>query len=340
MWLKAILNKKQVLSIWILSDGLPGHVNQSLGISKALVEEFPHDHVMLTFTLRHKLLRPLMRLLANFFPFFLTRFTLSLFYRYGSLPTSAPALIISAGGNTLFASAAVANIYHAPNVFSGTSKGYRHSLLSLIFTVTPLNNSRNNVVLDLPPSNIDAAAGGKSKGSTSPLYALLIGGDGAGYHYKESDWQVLAEALQVISQRDGSKWLLTTSRRTGEKSEILFNSQLAPEICERAVWYATKPAKVVKQFLQECDAVFCTEDSLTMVSEAIYAHKPVITLQPEVIQPDANDAMALKKYSDLGFIQRVRITELPQFVLSDQVFCENYPDIKKQIVQAVREYCL
>ena len=334
------MNKKQVSSIWILSDGLPGHVNQSLGISKALAEEFPHDHVMLTFTLRYKLLRPLMRLLANFFPFFLTRFTLSLFYRYGSLPTNPPALVISAGGNTLFASAAVAKIYRAPNVFSGTSKGYSHSLVRLVFTVTALNNSRNNVVLDLPPANINAAAGNKPKSSTTPLYALLVGGDGAGYYYKESDWQRLAEALQEISQRDGSKWLLTTSRRTGEKSEILLNSRLAPEICERAVWYGTKPAKVVKQFLQECDAVFCTEDSLTMISEAIYAHKPVITLQPEVMHPDENDAMALQKYADQAFIHRVRIKELSQLVLSDQEFCQNYPDIKKQIVQAVREYCL
>lgn len=324
----------------MLSDGLPGHVNQSIGISMALDERFPHEPIIVPVILRHKLLRPLMRLLANSCPALISRFTLSIFYRLAPFPNIKPSLIISAGGNTLFANAAMARIYGISNIFSGTSKGYRHSLVRLIFTVSPLPNPLNNVVLDLPPANINTGKeDAKRKGPTG-VYALLIGGNGAGYQYQESDWRLLAIALQDISRRDGIRWLLTTSRRTGEKDERLLNSILADECCEQAVWYASKPAKVVRQFLLECDAVFCTEDSLTMVSEAIYAQKPVVTLQPDVMHPEQNDVAALEKYAERAFIQRIKISELSQFVLSKQDFCENYPNIQAQIVQAVEEHCL
>ncbi len=281
-----------------------------------------------------------MRALANFFPLLLNRFTLKLFYRHDTLPLGVPVLILSAGGNTLFANAAIARIYGTSNVFSGTTKGYSHKLVRLIFTVSPLEDSTNNVVLDLPPANFSAAPELDAAKPFKRPYALLIGGEGAGYHYQTADWQLLAAALGEISQREGVNWLLTTSRRTGEQSENLLRSVVPSECCEQAVWYATKPAKVVKMFLSECEAVFCTEDSLTMVSEAIYAHKPVITLQPEVMQPDSNDARALQKYAELGFIRRLKITELAGFSVSEQEFCQVYPDINAQIRQAVLERCL
>jgi len=337
---EAQLNKQQSVLIWILSDGLPGHVNQSIGISKALESELPHEQITILFQLRYKILRPLMRALANFFPFLLNRFTLKLFYRHDPLPPGMPALILSAGGNTLFANAAIARVYGVSNVFSGTTKGYRHKLVRLIFTVSPLGDTTNNVVLDLPPANFSAVPGAKQAKPFKRPYALLIGGEGAGYRYQDADWQSLAAALGEVSQREGRIWLLTTSRRTGEQSESLLRSAVPSECCEQAVWYATKPAKVVKTFLSECEAVFCTEDSLTMVSEAIYAHKPVVTLQPEVMQPDSNDARVLEKYAELGFIRRVKIAELADFSISEQEFCQAYPDINAQIRQAVQERCL
>lgn len=337
---EAQLNKQQSALIWVLSDGLPGHVNQSIGISKALQSELPHERVTISFQLRFKILRPFMRALANFFPLLLNRLTLKLFYRHDPLPPGMPVLILSAGGNTLFANVAIARIYGTSNVFSGTTKGYRHKLVRLIFTVSPLGDTTNNVVLDLPPANFSAATEVKQVKPFKRPYAMLIGGEGAGYHYQSVDWQLLAAALGKISQREGVSWLLTTSRRTGEKSESLLRTAVPCECCEKAIWYATKPAKVVKTFLSECEAVFCTEDSLTMVSEAIYSHKPVITLQPEVMQPESNDAEALKKYEELGFIRRLKITELADFSVSEQEFCQTYPDINAQIRQAVKECCL
>ncbi|MBL4606768.1 MAG: mitochondrial fission ELM1 family protein [Pseudomonadales bacterium] len=334
------MNTKQATSIWVLSDGLPGHVNQSIGITRALDDEFPHEHEVITVVLqlRHKLLRPLMRVLANYFPFLLSGFALRVFYQHDSLPLKTPSLIISAGGNTLFANIAIARIYGVANVFSGTTKGYSHRLLRLIFTVTPLKDPNNNVVLDLPPANFNLNPSVEK--SSGRFYALLIGGEGAGYCYQHDDWESLASALGEISQREGIKWLLTTSRRTGEQNERLLCTLLPPECCEKSVWYATTPAKVVKQFLNESEAVFCTEDSLTMVSEAIYAYKPVITLQPRTMNPDTNDAKALQKYQDLGFIHRVKIRDLTDFDVSEKVFCQSYPDINLQIAQAVKEHCL
>ena len=281
-----------------------------------------------------------MRALANFFPRLLNRFTLALFYHHDPLPDRAPSLILSAGGNTLFANAAIAKVYGVSNIFSGTTKGYQHKLIRLIFTVTPLKDRTHNTVLDLPPANFSLEHEDHPELPSIRPYALLIGGEGAGYVYQNTDWLLLAEALVKISLRDKRKWLLTTSRRTGAQTENLLRRAVPTECCEKAVWYATEPAKVVKLFLNECEIVFCTEDSLTMISEAIYAHKPVITLQPEVTQPDSNDAKALQKYADLGFIRRVKISQLAEFLVSEQTFCKDYPDMNAQISQAVHEHCL
>lgn len=280
-----------------------------------------------------------MRLLANHFPWLLNRLVLKLCYKLGETPPEKPDLIISAGGNTLFANVAMARIYNSPNIFSGTTKGYDHTLLRLIFTVRPLADSRNNVVLELPPANVELLPA-DAHVQEGRFYALLVGGEGAGYQYTESDWLNLAGALGEIAKEERIRWLLTTSRRTGEKAEKSLRTALPTDCCEQAVWYATNPEKVVKKFLSRCEAVFCTEDSLTMIAEAIYAHKPVITLQPDTMVPERNDAEALQNYVTSGFIQRVKINNLANFRVANHPFCESYPDMEQQISQAVREYCV
>lgn len=323
-------------TIWILSDGLPGHVNQSIGIAQALSKDFPLEPILINVELRHKLLRPLMRLVANNLPSLLSGRVLKLFCRLDHLPAEPPVLIVSAGGNTLFANVALASIYGVPNVFSGTMKGYKNKRVRSIFTVVPLADRTNNVVLDLPPANVSNTQSDATVASDSRYYALLVGGDGAGYRYTAEDWRQLANALKRISERDGVRWLLTTSRRTGVQAETYLQGAVDFCICEEQIWYGSSPVKVVKRFLSQSDVVFCTEDSLTMISEAIYAQKPVVTIQPSVMSPDSNDAQALDKYQRLGFIRRVKIAEMAELSLDRAAFCQQYPDVPAQISDAVR----
>lgn len=321
-------------TVWILSDGLPGHFNQSIGLSEAIQSRFNHEVISIDIKLKYKTLRALMRFIANSLPWLVREKTFSFFYEHSELPTKKPDLIISAGGNTLFANIALSKAFGVNNIFSGTLKAYNSRLLSKVFTVVPIKGINNNVVLDLPPANIKA--GSKKRGQA--CYTLLIGGDGAGYSYTDSDWNQLAKTVIEIAQRDNISWKITTSRRTGKRVEELLKQMLnegSVDLIDEAVWFSSNPQKVVKRFLDEGQVIFCTEDSLTMVSEAIYAHKPVVTLQPQVMNPEENDSMALEKYQQKKFIVRSPIFSLSQQGFEKNRFCTKYPDVQKQIADAV-----
>lgn len=319
-------------TVWILSDGLAGHYNQSIGVSHALQAQHPHEAIIINIRLKYKFLRSLMRLIANRLPFLLGYKSFSFFYQHDALPPTPPTLVISAGGNTLFANIALSKATRKPNTFSGTLKGYHFSNISQVFTVTPLRHVPNNTALDLPPANI---APPSNTAESQPFYTLLIGGDGAGYEYTNDDWSLLGQAMALIAKRDNITWKVTTSRRTGQAVEESLQSLLPNDCIAEAVWFASNPQKVVKRFLSEGRVIFCTEDSLTMVSEAIYAHKPAVTLQPKIMNPDNNDAQALDKYQTKQFIIRCPIAELQQTSFSADQFCSTYPNIKDQIANAL-----
>ena len=319
-------------TIWILSDGLAGHYNQSIGISNAIQSQTPHDAVIINIRLRYKFLRSVMRLIANHLPYLLGYRSLSFFYQHDPLPQTPPSLIISAGGNTLFANIALSKATRTTNTFSGTLKSYTPNNVTTVFTVTPLKAKTNNTVLDLPPANIETVP---NNSPAQPFYTLLIGGDGAGYIYTDEDWTQLAHAMSVIAKRDNITWKVTTSRRTGETVERKLESQLSEDCIAEAIWFSSNPQKVVKRFLAEGQIIFCTEDSLTMVSEAIYAHKPAVTLQPKAMNPDSNDSQALEKYQTSKYIIRCPIAELHNTAVEANLFCKAYPDIAGQIASAL-----
>ena len=318
-------------TVWIISDGLPGHYNQSIGLSNAIQSRFKYEVIVIDAHLKYKGLRSLMRLIANFFPDLMGNNSFSFFYQHGELPSKKPKFIISAGGNTLFANISLSKSYGINNIYSGTLKHYKSDLIDKIFTVVPLEGVSNNVVLDLPPANIFQ----EKKTKDQPYYTLLIGGDGAGYLYTDSDWKQLALAILEIAYRDNISWKITTSRRTGKRVEEHLRSLLDENVINEVVWFSSNPQKVVKRFLEEGRVIFCTEDSLTMVSEAIYAHKPVVTIQPQIMKPERNDALALQKYQSKQFIIRASISSLASQAIDEEKFCNNYPDIQEQIVNSI-----
>ncbi len=318
------------LEIWLLSDGLPGHASQSEGIVRALAADREVRVSRIATSLRSKALRSPARFLANRVPA-LRGHLAGPFYRFAGVPDTRPDLIVSAGGNTLAANLALARRHGSPNVFSGTLKGYDPGLFDLVITVTPIAGARNNLVLDLPPTDITP---GSPRTTRSGLLAALIGAPGAGYAYTPDEWSMLAGQMNRISTTTGNRWLVTTSRRTGKAIEQLLEQGLDPAHVAEAVWYARRPAKVVSRFLAEADAVLVTEDSLSMVAEAIYSARPVVTLQPRIMNPVANDAAALAKYARHGYIRRMAIPDLASLEIGT-LRPPGLPDIAAQIRRAV-----
>jgi len=327
--------------VWVLSDGKPGHVSQSKGVVAALSSRREIQVEWVDCQLAFSFLRFLMRKIANGLDLQSMSEKLTWFYRRLTLPQSKPDLIISSGGNTLFALAALGHRYQAKTIYSGTLKKYSAELYDRVITVSSINTD-NNLVLPLPPVDLSfperSATGGfqEAREQGNAIGAVLIGGDGAGYQYQKEDWQRLIALLEENSQRQ-IQWLLTTSRRTGQETESFLQQKVdqAGLSFLKAVWWGERPEKVMAQFLSECDFVLCTEDSLSMVAEAIYSGKPVFTFKPasggELTE---NDEMALSNYQSNGLIIRL---EKEDRLLEIEEMSAELPDVSGIIFEDVRQ---
>lgn len=296
--------------VWILSDGLAGHVNQARALARLpdlTVVEVP-------VRLRHKIWRPLLRAWIRCSP---RSFRwLSLAYDF-TLPSGMPDIVLSAGGNTSFANVLLARQLQRPNLFIGSLRRLPSKDFTTIYTLETIG-SDNNIVLKAPLSPLlpsDLAQEGRQLRERLglidvPLWAMIIGGDGAGFRYSPKDWTALAEAMMMLSQRYGCRWLLTTSRRTGMEAELALQTAIPKEFLADVVWYSQAPRAVMSAYLGAADRIFVTADSMSMLADAMVAGSPVCALSPEQAFADSRYESALNRFATDKLIIRKAIRDL------------------------------
>lgn len=308
------------LRVWLLSDGVPGHVNQARGLVRRIAAVQEVDCQEFIVPMRLPFLRPLLRSAQNnrrSWAHQLARWI------YKSWPhvDEDPELIISAGGKTSFINALLAQQLGSTNFFMGSLRGLDAELFSAVFTLQPLENPsgsalKNNIVMPILPSNNDPDAGREEAQNLRRRYpgyvfgAVLLGGDGSGYRYKDRDWEQLATAMNLLSQEQKVIWLLTTSRRTGKRAEAVLQGLLNRQTLADVVWFAEHPRNRNAMFLQAADFVLCGEDSMSMVHEALAADAKVVTLSPKFAKPPARYADKIKRLYDAGYLQCCSISAL------------------------------
>lgn len=316
------------LTVWLLSDGAPGHLSQSRGIADALATRRVVAVSTIELKVRSTLWKRLGRLALP-----RIRDAAGWFRRiYGiAPPPGKPDLIVSSGANTLLANALLGRLHRVPNVYSGTLKGYDPAAFDCVFSVVPLGAACNHV-LPLPPVPGELARPLPAPSGEAPI-AVLIGGDGAGYVFKDTDWQAFADGLATLARRENARLLLTTSRRTGAAAEALLRDRLPAELIADAVWWSQAPRKVMRDFLAAAQAIVVTEDSLSMVAESLYSGRPVLSVAPAVAQPNANDGAALQGYVERGLLARCPIAGLANAAFPARTAA--IPDVQAEIAEVV-----
>nr|WP_252738022.1 ELM1/GtrOC1 family putative glycosyltransferase [Marinobacter salexigens] len=296
------------MKVLILSDGVPGHVHQARGLVHWLSKRYELVCSEQTVSLRA---RPAARVLL---PYALKVRGIGTnvgkaFYRTRGLGDTPPDLIISAGGNTSFLNIALARKWSVPNVFLGSSRRLNSDDFAAHLTLEPTGEP-HNIVMDLVPTGTDLSEQGR-KGrmlraslqlqAQQPLYSLIVGGDGSGFIYEEATWRHLGELVEGLSNRDDCRWLVTTSRRTGDAGEQLLRNELPQAVLADSVWWSNEPKKVMSSYLGAADVVFVTGDSMTMVNEAIASQKPTVVLAPDNAQPSERHRKALLRFQEAGY---------------------------------------
>lgn len=303
--------------VWIISEGSPGHVSQSVGLASALAERISLTVQRLECRPRlngmgRSLVRAWMgrsRILPTWF--------LRRWIGLSAEPAERPDFILSSGGKSVFAGRCLALKYGVPYVFVGERKPYDSGWFHTVLTPSPYEHGANDLSIELIPTQITRGVCARAAAAwpdrpEGPLWAMIIGGSSVSHVYTPADWDRLAEGLNTLARRAGIRWLLTTSRRTDPEADVCLRARLQSDLVADAVWWSTKPEKKMAAYLGAAERVWVTQDSVTMVTEAVCSGRPVVVLRPEcvVMKPRSFMSAYLERLEENGRIRRLRIVDL------------------------------
>lgn len=290
------------LRVQLLSDGRPGHYHLAEGVCAALRRLRPV--AVTTVAIQRRRSVPT-RLLMGALHQGLANPALVLRVGYGLKPEALPAadLVISAGGDTIAANVAAARLLGAANIFCGSLRHAAAADFSLIVSSYARHAGLSRHIVCLKPTAMDPDALGRPAviptfGPSNPprTAALLIGGDSGLFHYTETEWRHVLSFLAAQHAAHGTRWLVSTSRRTPAWIADAIAAGVVPDgaIAELLDYRSAGPG-TLPRLLSRADVVLCTEDSSTMISETIAARLPVVGVAPaeHSFKPEEADYRAL-----------------------------------------------
>lgn len=304
------------LEIWMLDDGTPGHWSMTEGLVHLFSSNREVTQVRVPVSWRWGAARQLFQWLEKAgisAPDMVVRAFLSL-----SLPASArsPDLIVSRGGGTLFPNAWLARKHHVPNIFIGTLRGLPEQMFSAVVLHREGLHHPPYFRMPAAPTRIDPASLADKAAEfpwtiarpTVPTACLLLGGDGSGFLYKNSDWSGIVRGMICLHEETGILWCVSSSRRTPPAAEALLREELPASIIHEACWWHEGDRRpCMEAFLAVSDTAYCTTESMSMIEECVNAGKPIITLAPASANPPDDFRDFLLRRTNEGRIAAIPI---------------------------------
>lgn len=243
----------------ILTDGKPGHENQSV----ALCRHLDLDVEKATVSYPGKAAKGLSYLLDR-----LGIYTDKLFTSH--LPSAACDLLISTGSTTFYPNKVIARKLGIPNVAILNPNGYRPDFSAILcpaYDHPPQKENVTELPLNLcaadPVFFTEKATEFKTKHNIQgPAVGFIIGGPNA---VSDIDASALKTKLEkAFALTEGCERWVTTSRRTPKEVEAVIEA-LPFDYC---LINSGDPYNPVPAFIQLCDRLFVTSDSASMISES------------------------------------------------------------------------
>lgn len=227
-------------------------------------------------------------------------FALRLGYGHSTLPAAAD-VVISSGGRTLLANVALARLLGAPNVFSGTLRGLPAEAFAAVVQPYAEAAGKPRHVVALKPSPVDPdAMRAPEPWPEGRRAALLVGGPSGAHGFSDADW---AGLRTLVAAPGRIAWRVVTSPRTpGEAADQLIAA--AGASVEAVVDFRSAGPGSIAAALDWADAVACTEDSSSMIVEAVCARRPVLALLPSARRLRPDEAGMLDSLAARGLLAR------------------------------------
>ena len=303
------------MRIWTLDDGIPGHWSMTAGLVRLFRECREVEETRIKVDWRWGGARQVfqrMEAAGLRVPGCLFRPMVKL----DPVPPGRPDLIVSRGGGTLFANAWLARDAGCPNVFIGTVRKLPPRLFSALILYQDEGHPSPYFRMPLFPTRIDqdsleACAAGFEWSVGRPdgkIAAMILGGDGSGYHYAPEDWRLLAKGMRRLHERTGLRWCVTSSRRTPPEAERMLENELpAGAMAESCWWHMGDRRPCLEAFLAVAEMAYCTEDSMSMLEECIASGRPVVSLGLPGAKPNAFFTEYLDQRARAARLKRLEI---------------------------------
>ena len=264
----------KMMKVLILSDQKPGHLNPS--ISLATLMGWDYD----VFNLRYK------NRSAKKMSYLCDGLFIKAPKLYKSLPEkNSYELIISAGSNTFYANKMLAKDWKIPNIALLYPRGYRLNFSHILCPNYDHPPKRSNITA-LPVNLSCTEPNWYRKKATEFIknqhqphrssIGLVIGG--SSFRSKIDPNQLREQITDVLEKTPEHEHWVTTSRRTTPEIDALlqefpFDYQL--------IW-SQNPYNPLPAFIELCEQLYITEDSASMVSEAVsYGRSSVTVLETQ-----------------------------------------------------------
>ena len=327
------------MKVAILSDDKPGHFNQSKGIVNLISEDIDLEYTVFTSKLKLHFLRSPLKLYQKFLAKNFNKTNAKKIIKiFQHVDLEDFDLLISSGGNTIYHSAALSNLFKIKNIHIGSIKDINLANFEAHITTDAVINSPNNIVTDLAPTRFKPDVKEKSKSNKS---LFLLGGNGAGYLYDKSDWKNLINNIKDIVETKNISPIIVTSRRTNKIHESLIFDEINTISDVASVWFhKTGENADLNSIFRMVDAIYVSEDSATMTTEAISSGLPVFTLYPKSFNPSEKFNQQLKKYEDMKLIKRMsfksELSTISTSNNSNNLVLEIREKLKKQILYKIQ----
>ena len=240
--------------ILIISDGKPGHLNQSIAFCK--IKDISYDILEMKFKSKfHKSLSYIFDKISFFSKKLFKEYKITNFESYDA--------IISTGSGTYYFNKLIGKKYNKKSIALMLPKSYRYSdfyyIIAQEHDYPPILNNLIKIPLNL---SYTVSKGYIEKDEAKKSLAIIIGGDNAIF---SMDKVVIKEKLDEIFEKYPTYLkYITTSRRTSFEVESLINEYNF----DYKLIYSKEPnINPIGDFIKICDEFFITIDSTSMLSE-------------------------------------------------------------------------
>lgn len=276
------------LKVIFLADTRPGHYHLAQGVIAAISRLRPVEVTRIE--VKRKWIVPTrwLRRRINSKGFYPPRM-LRMAYRIDADALPKADLVVSAGGETHMPNICVARFLGVPSIFCGSLlRGLEPEHFSLIISSYDRDAASPRHMVVLKPSAIDPDALGRP--AAVPRYGpelhprlagLLIGGNAGPFRYRRQEWELLLGFAAEVSKAWGTRWLVSTSRRTpAHVADRIAELAKDDSVVARFIDYRTAGPGTLPEIFAKAEIIVCTEDSSTMISEAVSARLPVVGVAP------------------------------------------------------------